>query len=242
MDQYFELGKQLRSLLRGLFDGEPAPSPDESKGTGASASWGPEINVSALDDLFHPQVVKQYAVAPAGVDNLALTSIDKFLIPGRGEYTVNFDGMMRIAREEPATQNWANANVFVNMVEMNLTASHPDLGKITVKRNPAVVSPGQTFAPGAASAPAACRIGAGVMFEAPNLGVTLFNKEPILLMNDSIHSIPPIEDPNGAAHIYRLPLYDAQKPDGRPVAYLTSLRYSIGNYLTQAQAAAYRVQ
>jgi hypothetical protein len=64
----------------------------------------------------------------------------------------------------------------------------------------------------------------------------LFNKEPILLMNDAINSIPPLEDPNGHAHIYMLPLYDVAKPDDAPLAYLQQLRYTIGTYISQARA------
>ena len=57
---------------------------------------------------------------------------------------------------------------------------------------------------------------------------------------DGITSIPPVEDPNGYAHLFNLPLFDMANPDGRPVAYLRSLRYTVGNYVTQAQAMALR--
>ena len=242
-DPYYELGKQLRALLSGFLQGAPpAPTPDKPHGPGSSAftQWGPRIQVAGLVDLYHPQQVKSFVVPPGGIDNLSLNSVDKFLIPGRGEFSVNFGGMMQIARANPTSRDWAAANVYVNMLEMNLRASHPDLGKILVKQNPALVSPGQTFGSGLATAPAKCRIAAGVTFEAPDMGVTMFNREPILLMNDAIESIPPIEDPNGAAHLYRLPLFDTRKPDGEPVAYITGLNYTIGNYLTRADAAAFR--
>lgn len=253
MDPYYQIGRQLRMVLSGFFGGTaPAPPPpggSSGSGTSAVTQWGPQIQTADLDDLYYPQEVKAFVAPSGGIDNLALSSVDKFVIPGRGEFAVNFDGMMQIARDHPTTRDWATASVYVNLMEMNLTARHPQLGRIIVRRNPAIVSPGQTFGPGlsqttsepgTASAPAACRIAAGVTFEAPDLGVTMFNREPILLMNDAIESIPPVEDPNGAAYLYRLPLYDAQKPDGKPAAYLTSLRYTIGNYITQADAAAFR--
>jgi hypothetical protein len=200
------------------------------------------IELAGLQDLYHPQTVRPYTAPPGGIDNLHLSSVDKFLIPGRGEFTVDFRGMMQIARDHPTTRDWASASVFVNLTEMALKGTHPDLGRITVTRNPAVISPGQTFGPGVSSAPAACRIAAGVQFEAPDMGLTLFNREPILLMNDAIDSIPPLEDPNGSAHLYRLPLYDARNPNGKPAAYITSLRYTIGNYVTNAEASAFRAQ
>jgi hypothetical protein len=59
-------------------------------------------------------------------------------------------------------------------------------------------------------------------------------------MNDGIEAIPPVEDPNGQAHLYLLPLFDSSDPDGQPVAYLKSLRYTVGNYISQAEAEEFR--
>jgi hypothetical protein len=242
-DPYYEIGRQLRAVLSGFLQGAPAPSPGGNGGGGSSVvQWGPQIQLAGLPDLFHPQEVRAFTAPPGGIDNLHLSSVDKILIPGRGEFTIDFHGMMQIARDHPTTRDWATASVYVNMTDMALRGTHPDLGRITVTRNPKLVSPGQTFGPGIASAPAACRIAAGVQFTASDMGMTLYNREPILLMNDAIESIPPVEDPNGAAHLYRLPLYDQSKPDGKPAAYLTSLRYTIGNYVTQAEASAFRAQ
>jgi len=213
-----------------------------------AADWGPRIDISRLQDAYHPQDVQPFSVPAGAIDNLALSATDTFLIPGRGEFSVKLDGYFRVAREDPTTDDWATAQVFVNLVDMNLVGNHPDLGKLTVRLNPDVVSPGQTFGPaltmgpGGRSAPAACRIGAGALFESSDLGLTLFNKEPILLMNDAIEAIPPVEDPNGTAHLYRLPLYDRANPDAKPIAYLTSLSYTVGNYVTEAEAAAYSVR
>jgi uncharacterized protein DUF6073 len=241
MNDYYKLGQQLRSVLNGLLQGTE-PGQGRSPARPTSADWGPRIQIAGLQDLYHPQEVPKYTAPDAGIDNLKLTSTDRFLIPGRGEFTVNFDGYFRIARDTPTTQDWATADVHVNMVDMNLAGNHAELGRMTVRPNPTIVSPGQTFAPGRRTAPAACRISAGVVFEAPDMGLTLVNKEPILLMNDAIESIPPVEDPNGAAHIYRLPLYDAATPNGKPAAYLMSLRYTVGNYVTQAEAEAFRLR
>jgi hypothetical protein len=241
-------GALRRAFWRGLLGG-PGGTPAGPSPTGAAGQdWGNRIDATSLSDLYHPQEVTQFAAPPGGIDNLRLSSVDTFMIPGRGEYSVNFDGYFRIGRADPTTADWANAQVFVNMLDMNLTGSHPDLGQMNVRLNPNVVSAGQTFGPALTAgpatltAPAACRIAAGATFQSSALGVTVFNKEPILLMNDAIESIPPVEDPNGIAHLYKLPLYDMGNPGGEPVAYLTSLRYTVGNYVTEADAIAYRAQ
>jgi hypothetical protein len=242
MSEYYDLGVKLRSFLSGLIQPGDGTGRDRPPSPSGMAAWGHRIQIAGLNDVYHPQQVKKFSVPPAGIDNLTLSSVDKFVIPGRGEFTVNFDGFFRIARDQPTSQDWATASVHVNMMDMNLTGSHPQLGRMIVKNNPNIVSPGQTFGSGTSTAPAACRIAAGVVIEAPDLGVTLLNKEPILLMNDAIDSIPPTEDPNGAAHLYKLPLYDQRDPNGKPFAYLTSLRYTVGNYVTQAQAAAFMLR
>ena len=158
-----------------------------------------------------------------------------------GEFKVKFDGYFRVARENPTTEDWATAEVYVNMIDIFLRGNVPGIGQITVRTNPDVVSPGQVLAPGGPRIPAKCRIGAAAIFDVPGMS-TLFNKEPILLMNNGIKSIPPVEDPNGVAHLSYLPLYDRTYPKGRPVAYLTSLKYPVGNYITRAQAKRIREQ
>jgi hypothetical protein len=247
MNEFEDLGRQLRAFLTGLLQQGTGPSPGGGGGGGgaggqAVADWGPRIQLAGLDDIFHGHdaaEVQQYTVPQGGIDNLALSSRDTFEIPGRGEYRVDFDGYFRVARDHPTSEDWAEASVFVNLADMKLEGRHPDLGTVKVRLNPDVVSPGQTFAPGDRSAPAACRIGAAAEFELADQGLTVFNKEPILLMNEAIESIPPVEDPNGQAHIYRLPLYDKSNPNGLPVAYLKRLQYTVGNYVTQAQAEAF---
>lgn len=246
MSEYEALGQQLRSFLAGLLGaGEapsaPSPRPGRRNGSAPAATdWGPRIELAGLDDLYDGTEVQAYTVPDGGIDNLALSSTDTFEIPGRGEFRMDFSGYFRVARAEPETKNWAQANVFVNLADMKLTGSHNELGTVNVRLNENVVSPGQTFAPGDRSAPAACRIGAAVEFELEDQGMTVFNKEPILLMNDAIEAIPPVEDPNGMARLYRLPLFDTRNPDGMPVAYLNRLQYTVGNYVTVAQAEAFR--
>lgn len=226
MAEYEKLGSELREFLRGLLQVESVSPVVE---------WGPRIDSRGLEDLFAPQQIKPFTATPAGIDNLHLTSTDVFYVPGKGEFTAEFAGYFRVARAEPTTRDWATADVHVNMLDIFLEGEAKGVGTIQVRANPRMVSPGQVFASGRPTGVSKCRIAAGVTFEVPGMS-RLFNKEPILLMNDGIRSIPPVEDSNGLAHIYRLPLYQERDPNGRPVAYLVSLRYTVGDYITREEA------
>jgi hypothetical protein len=197
-------------------------------------SWGPRVEARNLKDLFAPTEIKPFSATHGGIDNLALSSIDTFFIPGRGEFEVKFEGYFRVARNNPTSPRWADAEWHVNMIELGLAGSHKDLGEVKVRLNSDAVSPGQVFAAGGAIQAAKCRIATAAVFTLPSMKLSVFNKEPILLMNNAINAVPPVEDPNGEAHIYRLPLFDVKQPDGSPAAYLTRLRYSVGNYITEA--------
>ena len=214
----------------------------------ASIGWGPVVDIRGLRDLYAPQEIKRFTPAPAGIDNLALSSTDTFIIPGRGAFEVDFEGYFRVARDNPTTDDWATCETYVNMIDIRLRGNSPAVGPIAVSINPEFVSAGQVLPAGAANQGASCRIAASVVFDLPQVQMspqrhlTLFNKEPVLLMNDAIESIPPVEDPNGEAHIYYLPFFDVTAPNGKPIAYLTSLRYTVGNYITEEEARAFREQ
>jgi len=205
-------------------------------GRQASIEWGPRVNVAELRDIYAPQQVEPFTVPPGGIDNLALHSTDAFMIPDQGEFIVDFAGAFRIARDNPTTNDWMTSEVFVNIINLNLSGQHENLGEIAVSLNSDVVSSGQIFRAPAVGGPKACRIATAAIFDIPQLGVTVFNKEPILLMNPHVTSIPPVNDPNQRALIFRVPLYNRRDPDGKPVAYLNSLRYGADHYITESEA------
>jgi hypothetical protein len=239
MSDFEDFGRQLRQLVEG-FLGHERGRGNEGTGGNGKRDWGRRIDVSALEDLYGPRHVKKYEVAPAGIDNLSLSSTDTFFIPGKGTFTANFEGFFRVARENPKSQRWSEADVYVNMAEMGLRGES-ELGPIHVSLNEEFVSAGQTFGPRQSETAAAkCRIAAAAEFALPEAGLTLFNKEPILLMNDAIESIPPVEDPKGEAHIYFLPLFDKSNPASAPVAYLTRLQYTVGNYISKDEIDSLR--
>jgi hypothetical protein len=216
----------------------------DSKPTGTP--WGPQVDHSVLKDLYRPQQIARFCDIPGGIDNLAMTTIDSFLVPDLGEFTVVFKGYVRVARAQPTTDNWATSVVYTNMLDMKMHADSKEVGPIDVRINPNVVCAGQIITPMAAKiaeldSPAKnCRIAVSVFFDVPKMGTTLFNKEPILLCIDGITTMPP----GGAHGIGRfhnqLPLYNLADPDGTPAAWLTRLEFDMGDYITEEQARTYR--
>jgi len=202
--------------------------------------WGPRVNLKGLQDLYAPQTVEPYAVPPGGIDNLGLHSTDIFTIQGQGEFTVEFAGYFRVARDNPTTHDWMTSDVRVNIIDLALSGRHEAMGEITVSLNRDTVSSGQIFPTTAPTAPKACRIATAAVFDVPQLGISVFNKEPILLMNEHVTRIPPVDDPSGHALLFRLPLYERKNPHGEPIGYLTSLRYGADNYVTESEAKSFR--
>jgi hypothetical protein len=202
-------------------------------------AWGPRIALEELANLYDPQTVQPYTPPAPGIDNLGITSVDTFMIPGKGEVTVEFKGYVRVARSEPTTTSWNDSEVYTNLIEMCMRGEAPGIGPIVVTLNPDILSTGQLRTPWAAQCEAqpekACRMAVAAHFDLPQLGKTLFNKEPIELTIDHVQMIPPAGNP-GEGRIYQvLPLFDTEDPDGRPAAYLTSLQFRMGNYVKQAQ-------
>jgi hypothetical protein len=208
----------------------------------ARVVWGGRVAQEGLPELYAPQEVEPFAVPPGGIDNLGLHSTDVFTIPNRGEFTVKFSGYFRVARANPTTPDWTTSEVWVNIVDLNMVGNHEEIGQIRARLNPDIVSSGQIFPTVGPGQPKACRIATAVAFEIDQLGTTVYNREPILLMNDHVTQIPPVDDPSGRALLFLLPLYDRADPTAEPAAYLTSLRYGADNYLTEAEVRSFQTQ
>jgi hypothetical protein len=193
--------------------------------------WGPRVDARRLEDLFAPQDVIPFTVPPGGIDNLGLHSTDMFTIPGQGDFTVDFNGFFRVARDHATTDDWATSEVRVNIIELRLYGHDDKLGEVTASLNPDILATGQIFQAQGPGGPKACRIATPAVFDLPAIGVSVFNKEPILLMNEHVVAIPPVNDPSGHALLFRLPLFDRNDPDGEALAYLTSLRYGADHYI-----------
>ncbi|MEX2627023.1 MAG: DUF6073 family protein [Ilumatobacteraceae bacterium] len=196
-----------------------------------------------VPDRFAGTPVQPWATPEAGIDNLGISSVDTFAVPEVGEFTVPFEGYVRVVRSPCTAADWAGAEVYTNLIEMKMVGRSPELGDIVVRLNPDCLSAGQIrtpFDPYAGEGPSAkaCRMAVGCLFEVPALEMTLFNKEPVILTIDDVRQIPPAGAP-GKGQIYRmLPLHDVAHPDGEPVAYITSLRFTMGGYLTPDELRA----
>src|SRR5690606_38030736 len=132
-------------------------------------AWGPRIDLTHVDDVFAPQQVAPYTPPRTGIDNLGITSTDTFLIPGIGEFTVDFEGYVRVVRSEPTRETWEGAEVYTNLIEMCMRGEHPEVGPIIVTLNHDCLSAGQIRNlagdedPGTAAK--ACRMAVGAVFE-----------------------------------------------------------------------------
>lgn len=213
-------------------------------GSTTQRAWGPRVDLAKTPDLFSPQTVLPYTPPPPGIDNLGISSTDTFRVYGLGEFAVDFAGFVRVARSEPSAADWNHSEVYTNLIEMRMVGHSAEVGSIIVTLNPECLSTGQLWTPPEdmeADCPEkACRMAVTAFFHVPRLGKVLFNKEPILLTIENVRMIPPAGNP-GVGRIYdKLPLYDRDDPDGRPVADITALKFAMGNYLTEAELAELR--
>lgn len=205
-------------------------------------AYGPRVDLSNLENLYAPQTVKPYTPPPPGIDNLGITSTDTFMVPGIGEVMVDFKGYVRVARSRPSVADWTGAEVYTNLLEMCMCGQSREVGPIIVTLNQDFLSAGRLGTPFAdrdREQPAkSCRMAVAVLFELPQMGMTLFNKEPILLTIDNVRAIPPAGNP-GEGRIYELlPLYNLANPEGEPMAYITGLKFAMGTYITEEEIQA----
>jgi hypothetical protein len=213
-----------------------------ASGNVPKTAYGPRVDLSELENLYAPQTVEPFTPPAPGIDNLGIVSTDTFLVPGKGEFQVEFKGFVRVARSKPTTDRWVDSEVYTNLIEMCMRGNSPELGPIIVKLNPEILSTGQLRTPhkdlNCAQPEKACRMAVAAVFELPGLGLTLFNKEPIELTIDNVKAIPPAGNPGDGQIYHILPLFNLADPEGEPAAYLTRLKFAMGTYITEAEINA----
>lgn len=211
----------------------------DTNGTTKKSAFGPAVKLNTCPNVYGPQSVAEFIPPPSGIDNLGITSTDTFSVPGVGEASVDFKGWVRVARSTPTADAWDSAEVYTNLIEMRMVGESESFGPIIVTLQPDILSTGMIRNPrvqeGHETRAKACRMAVAAEFELPKLGLKLFNKEPIELTIDNVKSIPPAGSPGKGQIYFVLPLFSKSDPDGRPAAYLTSLKFRMGGYLTPEQ-------
>src|SRR6266542_4103579 len=107
-----------------------------------SIVYGPRVSRD-VPNLYQGTPVVPWTPPEPGIDNLGISSVDTFAVPNVGEFTVEFNGWVRVVRSEPTAQEWADAEVYTNLIEMKMVGESEELGTITVVLNPECLSTGQ---------------------------------------------------------------------------------------------------
>lgn len=176
-----------------------------------------------------------FTMPKGGTDRLNFITWDTIEVVGRGEEVIEFHGHYAIERADPTSADWHDAAVDITMRELSVDGVSAFVGPIHARVNPDLgkisggqVRPGTTYT--APDSPKLCQMYGYMEFEIVNLGMTVFNKEPILLEHNITH-IPPIGQGGGTKERVDIPLYRKDDPDGAPVAYLHKVKTHIGSWM-----------
>jgi hypothetical protein len=175
------------------------------------------------------------AMPEGGVDKLNFIAWDTIEVIGIGEETLELRGFYVIDRATPTDSDWATASVDIRMVEMSVKGVSSLFGRVhaSVNNDIGIESRGQvragTVYPDVADSPKLCEMEGYMKFELPDISMTVFNKERILLQHKITH-IPPIGQGGGTGEV-AINLYNVENPDGPPVAILKQVRTHIGSWV-----------
>ncbi|HQU84246.1 MAG TPA: DUF6073 family protein [Pyrinomonadaceae bacterium] len=170
-----------------------------------------------------------------GVDKLNFIAWDTIDVTGYGKETVELRGYYVIDRANPTDSDWEKASVDIRMAEMNIEGESKLFGKVhaSVNYERGIESRGQvragTVYPGVADSPKLCEMEGYMKFEMPDIGLTAFNKDKILLQHKITH-IPPVGQGGGTGEV-AINLYNVEDPDGAPIAILRQVKTHIGSWI-----------
>ncbi|HEX7736251.1 MAG TPA: DUF6073 family protein [Ktedonobacteraceae bacterium] len=174
-----------------------------------------------------------FTMPEGGTDRLNFITWDTIAVQGFDEETIEFHGYYAIERATPTSADWQEASVDIRMRELSVDGVSQQFGKLHVSVNEVIglpsggqVRPGTTYAD-VADSPKMCQMYGYMQFDLTDLGMTLFNKEAILLEHTITH-IPPIGQGGGTRPDTALALYRLDDPDGQPVAVLKRVKTHIG--------------
>lgn len=185
----------------------------------------------SLDEL------QLFTMPEGGTDRLNFITWDTIEVLGKGEEVIEFHGSYTIERANPTSADWAEASVKISMRDLNLEGMSTYVGRVRARVNPdpAKASGGQVRAGTTYTAPDSpkmCQMYGYVQFELADLGMTIFNKDAILLEHNITH-IPPVGQGGGTKERVDIPLYRTDDPDGAPVAILHRVKTHIGSWLAE---------
>jgi len=184
----------------------------------------------SLDEL------QLFTMPEGGTDRLHFITWDTIEVIGKAEEVVEFHGFYQIERANPTSADWSEASVDIKMRELNVDGVSPTVGRIHASTNPDLpgkISGGQVRAGTtyqAPDSPKLCQMDGYMQFDLQDLGVTVFNKEPIRLEHNITH-IPPVGQGGGTKERVDIPLYSKSNPDGAPFAILHRVKTHIGSWM-----------
>jgi hypothetical protein len=174
-----------------------------------------------------------FTMPEGGTDRLNFITWDTIAVNGFGEETVEFHGHYAIERANPTSADWQDASIDITMRELSVDGVSKNFGPIHAsvngdigKQSGGQVRTGTTY-PDVIDSPKLCQMFGYMQFDLPNMGMTVFNKEPILLEHNITH-VPPIGQGGGTRPEASFNLYRKDDPNGEPVAVLKRVKTHIG--------------
>jgi hypothetical protein len=176
-----------------------------------------------------------FTMPEGGTDSLRFLTWDTIEVVGQGEEVIEFQGRYAIERSTPTSAEWQEASIDITMRELSVDGVSPRFGRIHASVNPDLgktsggqVRSGTTYA--APDSPKLCQMYGYMQFDLQDMGMTVFNKEPILLEHNITH-VPPVGQGGGTKGRVDVPLYRKDAPDSAPVAVLHMVKTHIGAWL-----------
>jgi hypothetical protein len=181
-----------------------------------------------------------FTMPRGGIDRLNFQTWDTIvvLIPGQEpiEDTIELRGYYQIERANPTSANWQEASVDIFMRELFVVGTSQYFGRLQVgvnhdigKESRGQVKPG-TIYDSPLDSPKMCEMEGYMKFELTDVGISVFNKDPIQLRHSITH-IPPVGQGGGTRDGVEVNLYRTDDPEGAPVAILRRVKTHIGAWL-----------
>jgi hypothetical protein len=233
-------GGATRQFLAGLL-AEERDGRQALQAIGPELSWARRVDATRLPTIFKEDgEPERRTIPPAAVHHVLIRTKDVLTVPGVGEVAATLEGFSQVVVSDGTTGEWGNDVLYVNYTEHRLFGHHPLAGEIMVELNPRVLSGGNIFAKTVAGKPGmACRVNIAAVFHIEALGTPLFNKTPVQIASDTLDGVAPVRE-GGSAHVFSLPLYRVDDPDGELVGFIEAIEYQVLDYAPRDVVAGYR--